>query len=180
LFARGVIARLAVWPTLRIAVDQGWGGPSSAEKRTWLASVLVDTFEEASPVPDEEYITDMLLQIMEDEFDCNIEDGSAESVARDMVRMWEESGTGREEGVRSLETQAERIKGKKFDVKVEEAMEEGSDWEDEEGGSDEDEAMDNGEEVPTLVPARDNHSEEEPEVDEEGFTLVKSKGKARR
>ncbi len=45
LFARGVIARLEVWPALRVAVEQGWGGPSSREKRRWLASEIVDAFD---------------------------------------------------------------------------------------------------------------------------------------
>lgn len=45
LFARGVIARLEVWPALRVAVEQGWGGPSSREKRRWLASEIVHPFD---------------------------------------------------------------------------------------------------------------------------------------
>ena len=64
LFARGVIARLALWPALRIAVEQGWGGPESAEKRTWIASVIVDSFEEEDPKPDVPYVEEMLLQVL--------------------------------------------------------------------------------------------------------------------
>jgi pre-rRNA-processing protein TSR2 len=40
-----VIARLEVWPALRVAVEQNWGGPSSREKRLWLASEIVDAFD---------------------------------------------------------------------------------------------------------------------------------------
>jgi pre-rRNA-processing protein TSR2 len=40
-----VIARLEVWPALRVAVEQGWGGPSSREKRRWLASEIVHPFD---------------------------------------------------------------------------------------------------------------------------------------
>ncbi|EIN04312.1 hypothetical protein PUNSTDRAFT_108435 [Punctularia strigosozonata HHB-11173 SS5] len=180
LFARGTIARLAVWPALRVAVEQGWGGPASAEKRTWLASVLVDAFEETHPTPDAEYVTEMLLQIMEDEFDCNLEDDSVEGVARDVVKMWEDAEAGREEHIKALEQQAEKLRGRKIDVKVEDAIAEGSDWEDDEESGDEDVEMEDSDQAPTLVPAREAPTKEEPEVDEDGFTLVKSKGKGRR
>nr|VWP00573.1 60 kDa chaperonin (GroEL protein) (Protein Cpn60) [Ganoderma boninense] len=113
LFARGVIARLAYWPALRIAVDQGWGGPESTEKRTWLASVLVDDFEEQNPKPDLDYVEDRLLQIMADEFDANLEDGSAEAVAKDVVRLWEEVSEGKTELLMDFETKADQLKGKK-------------------------------------------------------------------
>ncbi|KIP10540.1 hypothetical protein PHLGIDRAFT_46304, partial [Phlebiopsis gigantea 11061_1 CR5-6] len=162
LFARGVIARLALWPALRIAVDEGWGGPEGAAKRTWMASVLVDAFEEEDPVPDATYVEEMLLQIMADEFDTELEDGSAEAVARDVVRMWADAGAGAAELIRGFEAQAEKVKGKK--VQVEEAAGEGSDWEDESGEEDEDEA-------PMLVDAQPN-PKPEPEVDEDGFTTV--------
>ena len=119
LFARGVIARLAYWPALRIAVDQGWGGPESAEKRTWLASVLVDDFEEQDPKPDVDYVEDRLLQVMTDEFDAVLEDGSAEAVAKDVVRLWEEVVAGRTELLVEFEERADKLKGKK--VQVEEA-----------------------------------------------------------
>ena len=65
LFARGVIARLAFWPTLKLAIAESWGGPESAQKRTWMASVIVDAFDptESSEVPDDIYLEEMLLQI---------------------------------------------------------------------------------------------------------------------
>ena len=105
LFARGVIARLAYWPALRIAVDQLWGGPESAAKRTWLASVLVDDFEDApsaADTPDADYVEDRFLQVMADEFDAVLEDGSAEAVAKDLVRLWAEVALGRDALVREF------------------------------------------------------------------------------
>lgn len=177
LFARGVIARLALWPALRIAVDQGWGGPESAEKRTWLASVLVDAFEEQDPKPDVTYVELTLLQVMEDEFETVLEDGSAEAVAKDVVRLWEEAQAGRSEGVLAFEEQAEKIRGKK--IQAEEGAAEDSDWEDdssEEGEGEEDGADD---EVPVLLDNQQRSRKLEPEVDEDGFTTV-AKGSGRR
>ncbi|TBU27746.1 Pre-rRNA-processing protein TSR2-domain-containing protein [Dichomitus squalens] len=170
-FARGVIARLAYWPALRIAVDQGWGGPESAEKRTWLASVLVDDFEEQIPKPDLDYVEDRLLQVMADEFDTNLEDGSAEAVAKDVIRLWEEVSVGKTDLLKGFEERADKLKGKKVDV--EEAAGDNSDWED---MSDEEDEED---EVPQLS-ERPRPPKEEPEVDEDGFTTVKGKGKNHR
>lgn len=180
LFARGVIARLAIWPALRIAVDQTWGGPESAGKRTWLASVLVDAFEEEDPKPDVGYVELTLLQVMEDEFDTVLEDGSAESVAKDVVQLWEEVAAGRSDLVRRFEEQADKMKGKK--VQAEEGAAENSDWEDDSDGEDEDGSEESGGEgeAPMLLDHQRKPAKEEPEVDEDGFTTVKGKGKSHR
>ncbi|KAG6915193.1 hypothetical protein DXG01_012789 [Tephrocybe rancida] len=176
LFARGVIARLAVWYTLRIAVQEGWGGPGAAEKRTWLASVIVDTFEEQAQTPDDQYIEELLLQIMADEYEAVIEDGSAESVAQDIVRMWEETRVGRADSVAKFEELAQNVKGKKAEVHQAPSNDD-EEWEDEdddESGEDQEE-----DEAPQLLQAQPQ-TKNEPEVDEDGFTLVKGKGKGRR
>src|SRR5258708_31815510 len=95
LFARGVIARLETWSILRVAVQEGWGGPKSADKRTWLASEIVDAFEQQVPPPDDQYVEEFLLQVMADEFDCIVEDGSGEAVGKDIVQISEESQSGK-------------------------------------------------------------------------------------
>ena len=172
LFARGVIARLAIWPALRVAVAENWGGPAGAEKRTWLASELVDAFERENPPPDAPYVEEMLLQVMEDEFETVLEDGSPETVAKDIVAMWDAVQGGDSELVLKFETHAEKTKGKK--IQVEEAAGDDDDWSDEsgseDGGEDEDEA-------PMLVDSQQPKApKSEPEVDEDGFTVVKGKG----
>ena len=175
LFARGVIARLELWPALRIAVEQGWGGgPSSYEKRRWLASEIVDLFDNNNTNAnttdnDAEYIASMLAQVLEDEFDASFEDGSVEAVAGDIVALW---GAG-EDVVRMWERRAESVRGKKVDVRKEvESDEEGDEdeWEDEESGEE------GEEEAPQLVPVADAEVQRagrpEPIIDEDGFTLV--------
>lgn len=175
LFARGVIARLAIWPTLRIAVQEGWGGNGAAEKRTWLAGVIVDNFEEQVPTPDDVYVEELLLQIMVDEFDAVLEDESAEKVAIDIVHLWDSTRAGKADLVLKFEALADGLKGKRLDVKVDE----GDEWEDED---EDEEGSTEGEEVPQLL----NHAshppppKNEPEVDEDGFTMVKGKGKGRK
>jgi pre-rRNA-processing protein TSR2 len=169
LFARGVIARLELWPALRIAVEQGWGGPDSRAKRRWLASELVDAFD---PEPqDAEYVALMLAQVLEDEFGASIEDGSVEAVAADVVGLW---GAG-EDTVREWERKAEGARGKRVDVR--EVVDEDGD-EDEEGWEDEgdEDGDDEDDEAPQLSGAasdpQQRPSKAEPVVDEDGFTLV--------
>ncbi|KAH9916797.1 Pre-rRNA-processing protein TSR2-domain-containing protein, partial [Fomitopsis serialis] len=168
LFARGVLARLAIWPALRLAVAENWGGPDGAQKRTWLASVLVDAFEQEHPPPDVPYVEDTLLQVMEDEFETALEDGSAEAVARDVVQMWEAVQGGSAEMVEKFEGLADKVKGKK--VQVEEVAGDEDDWED--GSGSEDGSEDEEGEAPMLLDQQSKAHAQEREVDEDGFTVV--------
>jgi len=174
LFARGVIARLTLWPALRLAIEQSWGGPESLQKRTWMASVIVDAFDTTQnpQTPDVYYIEETLLQIMEDEFDAAMEDGSPEQVARDVVYLWNNIREPRgEQRVREWEEQAQKLRGSKVPFHAE-ASADGESEEDEDVSEDED---DN--EAPQLLESGEETKKSEPEVDEDGFTLVKSKGK---
>lgn len=198
LFARGVIARLELWPALRIAVEQGWGqgqgqgtttggGPSPRERRLWLASEIVDAFDNDNDsdndndndgdlsraptrararTPDAEYIALMLAQVVEDEFDATFEDGSVEAVAEDIVKLW---GAG-EDVVGVWERKAEGVRGKKVDVQAEVGSDGDEDeWEDEESGEEGEEG------APQLMPAAaelQRPARPRPIIDEDGFTLV--------
>jgi pre-rRNA-processing protein TSR2 len=43
-FEQSVATALHLWPALTLAVQSGWGGPDSADKRAWFAGALVDAF----------------------------------------------------------------------------------------------------------------------------------------
>lgn len=190
LFARGVVALLELWPALTIAVREGWGGPESEEKKTWLASEILDAFEAAptvdgadgphidkqaaeEPPLDRDQIADLLAQIMSDEFEAAVEDDSIDPLAADIVRLWrdvvapgERSG---EDTVSALERKAEEVS--KTGVKATngggevEVDSEGGEWESEDDDDDDDD------EAPQLVPAKEKEKQE-PVVDDDGFTLV--------
>jgi len=194
--ARALLARLAVWPVLRIAVDSSWGGPESKQKRSWMASELLEVFESpsaystlspnsASNQVDEDYIEEMILQMMSDEFDCVVEDGSSADVAADVLKLWKEAQSGGEKAIEQCMTfweEKERaIQGKRIQAQEIKVEDEGE-WEDggDESGNEEDEEDGNEDgmqvdEPPALV---DRRNQEDPVVDEDGFTLVK--GKVRR
>ncbi|KIL59932.1 hypothetical protein M378DRAFT_84465, partial [Amanita muscaria Koide BX008] len=168
-FARGVIARLEICSILRITVQEGWGGSKS------VAGV-----RNCSP-PDDQCVEELLLQVMEDEFDCIVEDGSGEAVGKDIVQIWEESQSGKQKAILKFEESARKLKGKRIDAQISsgengsmDAGDAGDDdeWEDESG-----DAEMRVDEAPQFI---DHRNQNEPQVDENGFILVKRKGKGRR
>lgn len=44
LFARAVILTMELWPVMRLAVSEQWGGPESKDKRDYLVSWICDEF----------------------------------------------------------------------------------------------------------------------------------------
>lgn len=126
---------------------------------------------------------------MEDEFDVTIEDGSAELVARDVLALWSAATSGEDALVRSWETRADALRGKKVDVNVQETVrhvdESGRevDEHDDDETEDEDEETDeddmNVDEAPQLAEIDVPKHKQDPIVDEDGFTLVQS-SKAKR
>ncbi|KAG8998102.1 hypothetical protein FRB90_012363 [Tulasnella sp. 427] len=176
LFARGVIALLASWPVLWIAIDQAWGGPDSLQKRTFLASEIVDAFEEAQArsksAPDFDDVEVLILQAMAEEFNCEVDDGSSESIARGIVGLWKEVKEGKGvDQVERLEELAHQAGASQIQAT---AQQEESDSEsDVQDGSDMDDEMET-DEAPALVPPKADRG---PEVDEDGFTTVQRGGR---
>lgn len=194
LFARGLVALLDLWPALTIAVREGWGGPDSAEKKTWLASEIIDHFEAnakyseatpravdpasaADPPLDQDQLADMLEQIMVDEFEAQIEDGSIDPVAADIARLWKDivapGERTAEETVSALERKSAEVNKKGVQAQSGggggDVDEDGNQWEsDSEDDDEEDEA-------PQLV-ERAPKERQEPVVDDDGFELVQKKG----
>lgn len=180
-FENGVWYALCLWPALHVAVSNSWGGPDSADKRDWFAGAVSDLFG-THPATDQEDLEAFLLQVMQDEFECNVEDETEVAVARDIFRLrlclkgeLVEDGQQVEERMhvaRELEARWRNRGQMKTNVQVidngpQEEVGDDEDWEDEEG-------VEMGE-APALVPARQPREKEEPEVDDDGFTMVKGK-----
>lgn len=77
---------LSTWSVLTLAVQNSWGGPQSSEKRDWLAGAISDLLE-ATPDADVEYIEEFILQVMNDEFEVNVEDGSCGEIAAKILGL---------------------------------------------------------------------------------------------
>ena len=132
-----------------------------------MASVIVDTFEGQSTPPDAEYIEEMLFQIMGDEFETVIEDESAESVAKDITKLWKDIHLGDLAGLQCLEQQADAISNRPIVAQAGPSGELDTDSDEEEGDwVSDDEDGDGSDHVPDLQP---------PAVDEDGFTTVKGR-----
>ena len=76
----GVSLILNSWPALTDAVNSGWGGADSADKRDWLCGAIADMCV-ASADTDEYDVEDTLANVMEDEFEVSLEDDSAYQVS---------------------------------------------------------------------------------------------------
>lgn len=186
---------LWAWPALTLAIHNSWGGSSqvSHDKRDWFAGAVSELLTSTPPqLADVSDLEEVLLQVMVDEFEVVVDDGSAEETARDiwtgvtklfsgdvselnaMYAKWQErqNKTGGKEVVSGI-------------VRGEDKEADDTDWDE----SEEDEEEWNGfadqptngdidmDEAPPLVDASKPKPKAEPEVDEEGFTKVVSKKK---
>ena len=174
---------LHLWPALTLAVREEWGGPDSATKRDWLGGAISELFS-SRPDTDEQDVEDVLLQVLGDEFECQLEDESEVMVASQICRLRRQVLNGKLDELEGLQRRWEEAKSKggekgNFQVvsnkvdgeDVDEEDSEEDDDEDEEGGAQIDEDIEM-EDAPALAPAK---TKVEPEVDEEGFTKVVGK-----
>ncbi|KAJ9375141.1 hypothetical protein DTO282E5_125 [Paecilomyces variotii] len=171
----GISLALNNWPALTLAVQSSWGGPASADKRDWFCGAISDLLNDR-PETDAEDLEDVLIQVMNDEFDVVVDDGSAGDVALQIMEMRAQTQRGEFGEIRAMyEAWKEKMDKKganaaglfrKVDARDED--QETDDDEEEEGDVEMDEA-------PALT--RAPRERVEPEVDEEGFTKVVGKKK---
>ncbi|KAL9601491.1 MAG: hypothetical protein Q9179_002860 [Wetmoreana sp. 5 TL-2023] len=174
-FDLSIALTLSTWPCLTLAVQNSWGGPLSSEKRDWFAGAISDLFA-TTPNPDTtvdvEYLEEFILNIMNDEFEVNVEDESGAEVAAKIVGlrrlcMQGDFGMVDEMYVKWVER---RSKGEE---KVRFQMVEGAEDDDDEEEWDsveEEDANVEMEEAPPLV--KQPKEKVVPRVDEEGFMEV--------
>ncbi|RKU48606.1 hypothetical protein DL546_008747 [Coniochaeta pulveracea] len=189
-FEQGVAYALHLWPDLTLAVQNNWGGPDSSDKRDWFAGAVVDLFPDLSnpassntgpsnaeetpsdEEPDSAYVEEFLLQVMLDEFEVNVDDDSSYEVAEQIIRVRSDCMKGRFEEVEKLRERWEAKKGKKEVFKKAEDEDGETDWDDEDDSEEDgDEDVEMGDAPPPVT----RKEKEEPEVDEDGFTMVKKK-----
>ncbi|KUI55626.1 Pre-rRNA-processing protein TSR2 [Cytospora mali] len=196
-FEQGVALSLNLWPALTLAVQNNWGGPDSADKRDWFAGQVVEQFpdlsststststpapagatkkaedEAADGEPDIEYVEELILQVMLDEFEVNVDDDSAFDVATEIMRLRTQCARGNFEDVDKLLTRWQSRKGAKVEglFKKGEDQDNDTDWDDTDGEEGSDDDMDD---APPLVEAP-RKEKPPPEVDDDGFTKVSRK-----
>ncbi|KAF9876261.1 pre-rRNA-processing protein TSR2 [Colletotrichum karsti] len=186
-FEQAVALSLHMWPALSLAVQNNWGGPDSADKRDWFAGAVAELFPTYSKVtngqavpaanaveePDTEYVETFLLQVMVDEFEVNVDDETGFDVAERIIKLRADCAKGKFDAIDDLRQKWDSRKGAKVEglYKKMESGDQETDWEDDsEDDEDEDVDMD---EAPQLVSAP--KEKPQPEVDEDGFTMVTKK-----
>ena len=179
-FELGIWYTLALWPALHVAVQDNWGGPDSSDKRDWFAGAVADLIVQR-PETDQDDLVVFLLQVMQDEFDCNVEDDSEEEVARNILALRKRVFEDRDLAALSeLETRWKNRGQIKTNIQIIDGEvagdEDEEEWDGFEEDGDGDVNMTAAEEiVPDLVPVL--KEKPQPEVDEDGFTKVVGKKK---
>ncbi|KAF2725032.1 hypothetical protein K431DRAFT_194278, partial [Polychaeton citri CBS 116435] len=173
LFDNGIWYTISLWDALHTAIQNGWGGEDSLEKKDWFAGVISELFTQRRDT-DQEDVECVLLQIMQDEFDCNVEDESEVEIAKTIMGLRKSLMDRDMAPSMEMEKRWKNRGQLKSDIQdggeiIEEVDDD--DWD----GGDGDVEMD--EEPPKLVPVVERPARPEPEVDDDGFTKVAGKKK---
>lgn len=180
-FDSGIWYALSLWHALHVAVQNSWGGPDSAEKFDWFAGAVSEYFTQESAKNrkvEEEPLAEFLLNVMWDEFSCNVDDDSDVEVAKTILVLREALMHRDMSAFQALERRWKNKGQMKANVQVVEDGVVEDDEEEFEGFSDDDDVeMDVDEiEAPALVPAVVKEKAV-PVVDDDGFTKVVPKKK---
>jgi len=86
-FTHSTALIIHMWSALDIAVQNEWAGPDSADIRDWLGGIIVDMFSFPTVKKVEtEDVEDVLIQVLDDEFELRLEDDSAYQVSKTKIR----------------------------------------------------------------------------------------------
>lgn len=148
-----------------------WGGPDSADKRDWLAGAIAEQFQNDTET-DGDDVADILLQVMEDEFEVVVDDGSEVPIATKVMKIRTEVKDGDFRTVDDMLAKWQERKDKPApQVKVQSQSDSEESVDDEDWEDDGDIEM---ADAPTLIPSAPK-PKHPPEVDEDGFTKVVGK-----
>ncbi|KAJ5595030.1 uncharacterized protein N7459_001238 [Penicillium hispanicum] len=172
----GITLALNNWPALTLAVQSNWGGPTSNDKRDWLCGAISEMLSDR-PETDAEDLEDVLIQVMNDEFDVVVDDESAGNVADEIMEMKAQTARG---DFGPIQTMWEAWQKKSQQKSAASGMFKKVDARDEDQETDDEPDESDGGDVdmndaPALV--RAPREKVEPEIDDDGFTKVAGKKK---
>ncbi|KAL6241775.1 rRNA accumulation-related protein [Rhinocladiella similis] len=183
-----VALHLWSWPALTLAIQNAWGGSAqvSNDKRDWMAGAVSELLTSTPPaLADVSDLEEVLLQVMSDEFEIVVDDGTAEDVARSIwsgaIKL--RNGDLAELNDLYIKWQDKQQKGGDRVVTVVrgEDKDQDTDWDEDDDEEEWNGFADNADvdmdEAPPLTGARMPKQKIEPEVDEDGFTMVVGKKK---
>lgn len=94
-FRKAVTYILTEWPSLELAIENGMGGPQAREKRNWMTSHITEIMVKGKDIDLEDY----LAEIVNQEFDTLIEDGSLEYNTQWINKFYKDCLQGKEQEV---------------------------------------------------------------------------------
>lgn len=174
-FELGVCMAIYKWEELTTAVENSWGGPTSADKRDWISGVIIDLFEETAV--DLILIEETLLYAMVDEFDTEIDNDSALVIGDLVLKIYRECAMQNYSRVDDLyakyqQKQALGAHSEKVNIAADPNNPDASDDED-----------DDEEDVTPQLAQDDSMDVDDtpsaPVVDDDGFELVQRRGRRR-
>lgn len=149
----------------------------SSDKRDWFAGAISELIEN-TPDADVDYVEEFLLQVMNDEFETNLEDNSGEEIAAKILGLRKLTLQGNFAMVDDMYLRWEQRQNRGVETISFKHIEAGEEEDDTEEESDELELEPSDEDVemeqaPALVHISKEKSQ--PKVDDEGFMEVVSK-----
>ena len=145
------------------------------EKRDWFAGAISELLS-TTPDADVEYIEEFMLQIMNDEFDVNVDDGSGEEIAAKIIGLKKLTLQGDfalvDEMYSKWQERQSRVGGGKINFQhvTKNDDEDETDWDSEETEEEDNDSDIEMEEAPPLVKVPKEKIQ--PKIDNEGFTEV--------
>ncbi|KAJ8257766.1 hypothetical protein GJAV_G00189460 [Gymnothorax javanicus] len=178
-FTEAVRAVLETWPVLQIAVDNGFGGVYSQQKADWMVGVVQQYFHENANLEQYE-VEDFLADLMNNEFDTVVDDGSLPQVASQVSQFYSQCKQGKLSEVKGQIAKLLQKQGTGR-AKATPVQNPASEEEDDEDGEEEGaEAMDCEEATETNSPTRPPEQQDllpppNTDTDEDGWTVVRKK-----
>ncbi len=109
-FVRGVELIFSRWTALQLAVQNEWGGHDSLEKAKWFEEIIVTHFGREGMKLAVDDVEDYIAQVMTNEFNVEIEDGSLRSIATSLRSLFHECIRGESKMLQSLIASQEIVK----------------------------------------------------------------------
>ncbi|XP_046727135.1 pre-rRNA-processing protein TSR2 homolog isoform X2 [Silurus meridionalis] len=154
-----------------IAVDNGFGGLYSRQKADWMADAVQQYFHDNSDLEQDE-VEDFLSELMNNEFDTVVDDGSLPQVAQKVCEMFQQCKQGNLAEVKQqISTLLQKkTSGRAKATPMKPPTEENSDDDDDEESMECDESGSSAA-VKQQQPSSSRPTQEE-EKDEDGWTVV--------
>ncbi|XP_020274203.1 pre-rRNA-processing protein TSR2 [Asparagus officinalis] len=102
LFSEGISLVLSRWTALQMAIENQWGGRDSRQKSHDLASSILSWFSQSKEPLYIDDLENILDECMALSFNTEIDDGSVEEVAEELMVMHEDCLRGNYESIEKL------------------------------------------------------------------------------